>query len=86
MSLFLVYLRGKKLTWSPRKMRLTIEEVKAGAILRKTIGKYEVPVMTLHDYLNKDSEYTPRLGGKPVFTAVQEAEISDELIKLSKEF
>lgn len=78
--------RGKKLTWSPRKMRLAIEEVQAGSKLRKTADKYGLPVMTLHDHLKKGSEYKPRLGGKPVFTADQEAEIRNVVINLSKRF
>lgn len=78
--------QGKKLIWSPRKMRLAIEEVKTGSLLRKTAEKYGVPVMTLHDHVKKGPEYKPRLGGKPVFTTEQEAEIRDELIKLSKMF
>lgn len=78
--------RGKKLAWSPRKMRLAIEEVNAGSKLRKTAEKFGVPVMTLHDHVKKGPEYKPRLGGKPVFTTEQEADIRDELIRLSKMF
>lgn len=77
---------GKKLTWSPRKMRLAVEEVKSGAKLRKTAFKFGIPVMSLHDHVKKGSEFKARLGGKPVFNMEQEAEIRDQLIKLSNTF
>lgn len=75
--------RGKKLAWSPRKMRLAVEEVKAGSKLRKTAFQFGIPVMSLYDHVKKGPEFKPRLGGKPVFTTKQEAEIRDHLIKLS---
>lgn len=74
----------KKRLWSPRKMKLAVEAVAAGAKLRKTSAHFGIPVTSLHDHIKKGPEYKPKLGCKPVFSFDQEAEIREELVELSK--
>lgn len=76
----------KKCSWSPRKMKLAIEDVQEGAKLRPTALKYGIPVMSLHDYSKRGTNFTTRMGRMPVFTSQQEREITGQLLKLAKLF
>lgn len=67
-------------------MKMAIEAVKNGAKLRRTASQYGVPVMSLHDHIKKGADFVPRLGNKAVFTVEQEADMRNELLKLSKAF
>ncbi|XP_044733230.1 jerky protein homolog-like [Chrysoperla carnea] len=81
---------NKKCSWSPRKMKQAVKAIQDGAKLRKTATLYNIPVMTLSDYVkkagNSRSIIFNKMGRKPVFTAQQEAEIKDHILLLSKLF
>lgn len=80
----------KKCTWSPRKMKLAVKDILNGAKLRKTATLYNVPVMTLSDYVKKTDNASSvcfeKMGRKPVLTANQEEEIKDHILRLSSLF
>ena len=80
----------KKCTWSPRKMKAAVKAVQGGAKLRNTAVSYNIPVMTLSDYVKKTdksrSVICNKMGRKPVFTAQQENEIKDHILLLSRLF
>lgn len=43
----------KKCAWSPRKMKIAVKAVQDGAKLHQTAALYNVPVMTLSDYVKQ---------------------------------
>lgn len=80
----------KKCAWSPRKMKIAVKAVQDGAKLRQTAALYNIPVMTLSDYVKQSRNCRTikfkRMGRKPVFTEQQENDIKEHILGLSKQF
>ncbi|CAH1967364.1 unnamed protein product [Acanthoscelides obtectus] len=45
----------KQGSWSPRKMKSAIRDIRGGAKLKPTAALYGIPVMTLSDYSKRGS-------------------------------
>lgn len=80
----------KKCTWSPRKMKIAVKAVQGGAKLRQTAALYNIPVMTLSDYVKQTGTARTvtfkKMGRRPVFTAQQETEIKEHILLLCRKF
>lgn len=80
----------KKCTWSPRKMKIAVKAVQGGAKLRQTAALYNIPVMTLSDYVKQTGTSRTvtfkKMGRKPVFTAQQENEMKEHILLLCRKF
>ncbi|KAJ8943344.1 hypothetical protein NQ318_000559 [Aromia moschata] len=79
--------RTTRASWSENNILKAIRAVQNGISIRKAAKLFSVPYTTIYDRLKKPiPDGTKKLGRNTIFTAQQEKELADYIIKMSKLF
>lgn len=75
-----------KAKWSSQAIKNALDAIESGQKLREVSRTFGIPLTTLHDRYKSRKIEAPRMGRKPLFTANQETEMKEHVLKMAKLF